>query len=370
MKKQITYLLGAGASAYALPTVASMASRMQYFFELVKIARVKIGDTIGDYDFSRNEDYQKFLNDIRLTGTPDTVIRIGAIAGIEWNNLNRFFLAAYMIFEQLEQCKDVDERLFAPEEELDVWTSLSARDGHTELPRYHDIVLDRRYVEFLSSVIDPKDGGPKLPENLSIVTWNYDHQIEKALKMFEDSNINSIQKKHNVMPRTDVDDTDWDSAQIQREYGNSRIIKLNGTAGFVPDSNYSLFDLTIDKKEKRIWRKILNLLYSISMPGARPQKLMFAWDTQYNIVNECRTKTQKLIGESDVVVVIGYSFPNFNRQIDRQIFEKFEGANIYIQDINPEEIIQKLDGVKSGLKDKAIPVKSSGAFTLPNEFWE
>lgn len=71
---------------------------------------------------------------------------------------------------------------------------------------------------------------------------------------------------------------------------------------------------------------------------------------------------------ADAAVVIGYSFPNFNREVDRQIFENFDVDNckIYIQDLYPDEIIEKLDGVKKA----AIPVRSGGSFTIPNEFWE
>ncbi len=98
----------------------------------------------------------------------------------------------------------------------------------------------------------------------------------------------------------------------------------------------------------------------------------FAWEPNTDSVLLARQSAAERVKIADAVVVIGYSFPNFNREVDRQIFEGFDTDKdkIYIQDPYPDEIIEKLDGVKQGLKKAATPVRSGGSFTIPNEFWE
>ena len=79
----------------------------------------------------------------------------------------------------------------------------------------------------------------------------------------------------------------------------------------------------------------------------------------------------KLIQEATALVVIGYSFPYFNRKIDRLIFENTPHLKkIYIQDKYPERIQQYITPVIPEDKlavIKIIPLDDVEQFYLPPE---
>lgn len=51
------------------------------------------------------------------------------------------------------------------------------------------------------------------------------------------------------------------------------------------------------------------------------------------------TTINQITSDTEAVVVIGYSLPYFNREIDRTIFSKVPTLKtIYIQDPNPESV--------------------------------
>ena len=50
--------------------------------------------------------------------------------------------------------------------------------------------------------------------------------------------------------------------------------------------------------------------------------------------------------QSKAVVIIGYSFPFFNRNVDREIFAELnKDVKIYVQDIDPDTVINNLRSV-------------------------
>lgn len=57
-------------------------------------------------------------------------------------------------------------------------------------------------------------------------------------------------------------------------------------------------------------------------------------------------KIDKVMFDTNVLVIIGYTFPFFNREIDRRILSKLKPyAKIYIQDLNPQYVKQNLQAV-------------------------
>ena len=54
-------------------------------------------------------------------------------------------------------------------------------------------------------------------------------------------------------------------------------------------------------------------------------------------------RIEDCVKDAQIMVVIGYSFPFFNRPIDRLIFRKMDKLEkIYIQDLYPENVKQSL----------------------------
>src|SRR5690606_24129014 len=103
-------------------------------------------------------------------------------------------------------------------------------------------------------------------------------------------------------------------------------------------------------------------------------RLRFAWENdRYNkaSVSVSRRYAEQAMKKSDVVVVIGYSFPDFNRSIDKQIFSGFEGKKLYIQDPAAENVAQKIRGVNQNIKiSEIVTITNPDNFFIPYEFWD
>jgi hypothetical protein len=73
--------------------------------------------------------------------------------------------------------------------------------------------------------------------------------------------------------------------------------------------------------------------------------LNFAWENDNNYIDKYRGHSKNLeeaehiASETEILVVIGYSFPIFNREIDNILFKKMQKLKkVYIQDREPEKI--------------------------------
>lgn len=84
---------------------------------------------------------------------------------------------------------------------------------------------------------------------------------------------------------------------------------------------------------------------------------------------------QKAIQDTEVLVVIGYIFPFFNREIDREILKYMPNLKkIYIQDPNAEQIESSLDSLYSiqhtgitKVNENVMPITNTSQFYLPPE---
>lgn len=96
--------------------------------------------------------------------------------------------------------------------------------------------------------------------------------------------------------------------------------------------------------------------------------LSFAWESTVR-QKEMITTINQITSDTDAVVVIGYSFPYFNREIDRAIFSKIPSLKtIYIQDPNPESVEPSLRAVLDENTNVKIEYqKDCTQFYLPRE---
>ena len=75
------------------------------------------------------------------------------------------------------------------------------------------------------------------------------------------------------------------------------------------------------------------------------------------------------MSNTDVLVVIGYTFPFFNREIDRKILNHLRPqVKVYIQDKYPNRIKQNFRAVKNTIPEGHIELKEeTDQFFLPPE---
>lgn len=371
MAKNIVYILGAGASAHAIPVMKRLPKSMKYFLERL-IFSLRDNPELTELITQRRQEFNDLLAEIQQFGTPDIVAKIALHKGEDRkvrdlkNLLTCYILAEQLesdIFEAIDEITDSESQLRQVRD--DIFGEVNT-EGYL-IPNE----LDNRYVEFLSAILSGEGEILSMPENLSIVSWNYDHQIEKALGVFRNASLKEIQEQFKVFPITDVKDVKLDFDSQRESVHKKSIIKLNGTAGFgISDSSTSLFDVNKHKLDSESIEIMGKRIFERRSSRDVENKLAFAWEREITTVRLATEAALRKIQQAEAVVVIGYSFPNFNRLVDRQIFERFEGSKIYVQDPYPDEIIEKLDGVQKGLKEKAVAVHSGGSFTIPNEFWE
>lgn len=75
-----------------------------------------------------------------------------------------------------------------------------------------------------------------------------------------------------------------------------------------------------------------------------------------------------MVKETEILVVIGYSFPDFNRDIDRQIFSGTSISKVYLQVNNDPSVILNMRGLKNDFYQKTESVQNCSSFFIPPEF--
>ncbi len=245
---------------------------------------------------------------------------------------------------------------------------------------------DPRYDTFFASIL--KNHDLDFAGDIRIVSWNYDYQFEKAYSLYSGSpSLIKNQEKLRVVPG---------HPRLPVHAEKFSIFKINGTTSFydsnTPELLHPLDDLSIgankrvspipvDKRRFPVdvseetqadLAKTFTDYYYKSINGTYLPMLSFAWEN----ISDTSMSTQVLntcinsIGQTKALVVIGYSFPFFNREIDKKIIAHL-GVEypIYIQDPNFFEVESNLKSViQKGHNNPIIRVSNLNQFYLPAEF--
>lgn len=338
---KITYMFGAGASRNAVPTVKEIPSRLKNLINFLKKEKLQLSteETFKDTGLENLEskkNYQKeLINDLQWLldnsskhASVDTFARKLSIID-DSKNLKKLkvVLSVFFTFEQI--IKQPDER----------------------------------YDSFFASLFNEND---ELPENLRILSWNYDSQFELSYLQYSRSrDISMIQSALN----------------INHKYGNNHerdrfgIYKLNGTTGLRKFNNYEYVHYGYTKSlNVEIDINIVNEIIKNYTIGILSRKhipvFSFAWETESNeksIIKMAREATE----DSIALVVIGYSFPIFNRNTDREIIGAMKNLKrVYFQAPDAEILIERFKAIKNDIKEKnieLIPKCDLKQFVIPYE---
>ena len=212
---------------------------------------------------------------------------------------------------------------------------------------------DRRYDAFLASTLS--DIG-HLPEEITIVSWNYDSQFEISYDEYRDY------KELDMLHKYDTNETILDYP--------ARLYKINGSASFREGdvcefkSKYNFEGEQAPSAE--LYDELITI-YAKSGLSKRETNLSFAWeDTKYG--DRLLAKLCPQIENAEVLIIIGYSFPFFNRIIDRRIINSMTKLKTaYFQDLNPETIMSRFNAINQNENIARIPQKDIGQFFLPPE---
>jgi hypothetical protein len=294
MSKKVTYLLGAGASAKALPLIKQITDAKA--IEKMGVVDLDIlqglpqelfnfsNQIVDKYQYtSRNSTQQSKPEALRKLaegciefGTPDLYAKFLLEKGDDLNyHQLKTLISNYFIFKQASGAFDI------------------------------------RALSFLTTISTNKS----LPKEVGIISWNYDTQIEIAA--------NRLRTPISSPSDSIANFASWPNIPNPNYKNDYFLVHLNGVAGYhydandlsIPFDNYRLFDHT------------------------KEPMLSFAWEDDSYIYKRTFTENRlklalKIASETKILVVIGYTFPFFNRWIDNEIIKEMLPSlkKIYFQD--------------------------------------
>ncbi|TGK19416.1 hypothetical protein EHO61_08065 [Leptospira fluminis] len=327
---KILYLLGAGASASCIPVVKEINQDLTSFANSI---------------YKKSEGSPSFKRDIKFS----EVLVSEFLADCRWLGREAQSHGTMDLFAKKLY-------LLKREEELRrLKCTLSFYLLFAQMRKKHDI----RYDVFLTTVAQLEENSIRLPKDLIVSTWNYDNQIMisllSLLGLFEPD----FARKHiNIYP--------WHQS-LEHDDGIPELFHFNGLAGFgsfdaLPFNLYSLLkdgltDKSIDD---------FNQSYQKGSSGSEKFQIDFAWEASVEIA-KVREKFLERIADVRTLVVVGYSFPTFNREFDRTVFAKCPFlSKIYVQDIQPEGPIERLRSLFDRTVE-IVPVRGVDQFYIPIE---
>lgn len=151
-----------------------------------------------------------------------------------------------------------------------------------------------------------------------------------------------------------------------------KYFKINGSADCIDNgsfvflnADYSLgYEIELVQLIIRNYFRLINCKISPA--------LSFAWENErmsggkrMNITEI----TKRDVSDTDILVIIGYSFPFFNREIDREIIGGMDLKKVYIQDINAPAILDRFMTIRQDLPRENIILKQDDMeqFFIPHE---
>lgn len=155
-------------------------------------------------------------------------------------------------------------------------------------------------------------------------------------------------------------------------------IKLNGSAAFaknkelcwIIDAQYPGLSIEEEVDYQFIKRLCKRYEHNYSNIDFTPS-IKFAWE-DISIASGLIEVARNHFKQSSIIVIIGYSFPTFNRTVDRSILSEIRNDTlkyIYIQNPNWEDVITRITSLVPGIDTKKIrhsPTKDE--FYIPYEF--
>ena len=288
MPDTFCYLLGAGASCNALPVSANLPDKMEQFVIDYRtfredLSKQKSSDSSLPTDTLQFEDHfidsmKWLIEETRRHTSVDTIAK-KLFLKTDMRNLNRLkaTLSTFMILHQAMKPTDY---------------------------RYDALLATILQSNVLRQI--------EMPSNIVFVTWNYDLQMEKAYYAYT-QDIKGIYQ------------------QVSR-----KIERINGQAGSTPSGHFTKYiqagicGFSIDTV------LIALELYSLYATDANRyiDDICFAWESDNTIFERNITP---IIDKTSILIDIGYSFPYFNRDIDRIILRNMPNLRrIYLQVLKPE----------------------------------
>lgn len=330
----ITFLFGAGASANAIPVLSELPRSINEFVNKISnkefdLSNYEKGASLAPEKIKELliQDMKWLLAETKKTETIDEVaFELFKSGKIEKLNRLKLALTVYLTWQQILN------------------------------------PADYRYKIFLDSFL--KGGHYSFQSNVKVLTWNYDFQLEKSYGLkTKNYSLHQNSRDLNVLSKFDnLDEFD------EKRFG---IIKLNGTTNLIKKDgtgHYVFIDSIEKEPDKNMLERLLvhypNIIQKEStlFPG-----ISYAWEKQDG-ENEIVSAAMKATSETEILVVIGYSFPDVNINVDEKIINNMKHLKkIYYQVPNA---IEKVDELKNKLflsNTEIYPEAKTDVFFIPKQ---
>lgn len=312
----ITYLLGAGASFNSVPTVEELSKSFKKLAHQCK--RISFGVPTLKKHIEHNERFIDGLNKLykqsEIFGTVDTYAKKLALNGNDG----------------LDDLKAVLSIFFVIWQEVEKRVQLMGDPTNNKVYK----IIDKRYHSILSNFLKKTDKGIQLPPNFRFISWNYDIQLERAIQSFTGYEIHDVFREFEVYPYKTELPTDKTAS----------IVHLNGIAGLYKTNEGTIQSLFNRGPRETLGNVLENILFFLESTRRgqidHNSHFSYAWEED-EISKQAIVHANNIMASTEVLVIIGYSFPAFNSEVDKQLFESLRTSHklkkIYYQDPNASE---------------------------------
>lgn len=227
--------------------------------------------------------------------------------------------------------------------------------------------VDPRYDGFLASTLIDDDSLPMLSKEVLLLNWNYDLQLAMAYREYlpECKIIQAME----MMGMSSLD-------RLHGMKETPRVVHLNGLAASLRDGAIEpIFDVNHPTLEHRIAKAVLTFMWSknnweiLKSHRYQPTLLRFAWELDEQ-VKQGLARLSTLLSDVEVLVVIGYFFPFFNREVDRKVVgDMIRLKKVYIQskDTGIKAVVNAFRAIPLSSDVKVETYDSVDKFLLPPE---
>jgi hypothetical protein len=340
-KDQITYFLGAGASFNAIPVIDKLEEQIR---------------TLKSYLIRLYNEYKLVNTNNKPINKKDALYEI--IQELQWLILESKFHQTVDTLAKKYYLLEDRESLCRLKRAMIVYFFFEQNISFRANEDLHNFLLDKRYDNLIASIATRNKYGIHLKNHINIVTWNYDLQIDLAIKNYFPKNnhtLNFIKNENQVLPNK----YSFKDNHVIDE-GSFAVFKLNGNAfldntGFdnlhldsetvndfrfnnIRPTNLSIINSFLDEYSK-IFSNSVNIDHEIY------KYFNFAWEKneeKYNSHLKIIKAAESIMQKTKILIIVGYSFPFFNSEIDSLLFSKCNPKEIVIQDPDANQIKERL----------------------------
>lgn len=334
--KKVSYLFGAGASRNALPIVSELPDKID---ALAKLLRTR--EYMLEKELFREPLGKFFKSDEQIILTE----HLSELAEKTRNHASIDTYAKKLYLqnkdEELKKLKALISVYFICEQAISK--------------------VDKRYDAFYASILNKTVH--EFPKNIKILSWNYDFQFEKSYSAYtENSQIDHNQAYLNVVSKYSLGVSEPDKFGIYKINGTTSIYsERGGRLGHFLTNLNSPFD-------KNLIHDVLFNYLRILKTNATHASVSFAWEDWepgQNIIEKVLHATS----QTEILVIIGYSFPFFNRDVDRKIINSMNYlSRVYFQGPDPNEMKERFLAIRENIPENALILRrDTDQFLLPNE---